>query len=296
MSNVTYEEFFHALEDINAFFAKKKDIPKEVLSIIEDYLLKNPLNSDAVKYVVQNLTNEQRLQARTNIGAISQDGINEAVNDALTQAKETGEFDGTSVNITSVVESTEDGGENVITFSDGTIVRIRNGNQGSDGNNGDGGTTITSIQQTTTSIEDGGTNVITVTLSNGQKATFDVRNGSKGSNGKGITSTTLNSDYTLTLTFTDGTSYTTPSIRGAKGDTGDPYTLTSSDKTAIATEAAGMVDTSSLLPKSGGTMTGVLTAQNNTSYTTKQVRNVIYLEDGASVPTTSNGDLVLFYK
>ena len=31
----------------------------------------------------------------------------------------------------------------------------------------------------------------------------------------------LNADYTLTLTFTDGTSYTTPSIRGEKGEQGD---------------------------------------------------------------------------
>lgn len=38
--------------------------------------------------------------------------------------------------------------------------------------------------------------------------------------GNGISSAVLNADYTLTLEFTDGTSYTTPSIRGAKGETG----------------------------------------------------------------------------
>ena len=53
---------------------------------------------------------------------------------------------------------------------------------------------------------------------------------------------------------------------------------------------------STYLPKSGGTMTGAVTAQNNTNYTTKQVRNIIYLQAGSSVPTTSNGDLVLFYE
>lgn len=53
---------------------------------------------------------------------------------------------------------------------------------------------------------------------------------------------------------------------------------------------------SAYLPKSGGTMTGTLAAQNNTNYTTKQVRNIIYLAEGASVPATSNGDLVLFYE
>ena len=44
----------------------------------------------------------------------------------------------------------------------------------------------------------------------------------KGDKGNGISSAVLNNDYTLTLTFTDGTSYTTPSIRGEKGEKGDP--------------------------------------------------------------------------
>ena len=46
--------------------------------------------------------------------------------------------------------------------------------------------------------------------------------GEKGDTGNGISSCTLNSDYTLTLNFTDGTSYTTPvSIRGATGAKGE---------------------------------------------------------------------------
>lgn len=42
----------------------------------------------------------------------------------------------------------------------------------------------------------------------------------KGDTGNGIESTVLNSDYTLTINYTDGTDYTTPSIRGEKGSTG----------------------------------------------------------------------------
>lgn len=42
----------------------------------------------------------------------------------------------------------------------------------------------------------------------------------EGEDGVGIQSATLNADYTLTLTFTDGTSYTTPSIRGEPGQPG----------------------------------------------------------------------------
>ena len=44
--------------------------------------------------------------------------------------------------------------------------------------------------------------------------------GEAGADGNGIESAVLNSDYTLSLRFTDGTSYTTPSIRGAQGATG----------------------------------------------------------------------------
>ncbi len=43
----------------------------------------------------------------------------------------------------------------------------------------------------------------------------------KGDKGNGIQSAILNDDYTLTLTFTDGTTYKTPSIRGNKGEKGD---------------------------------------------------------------------------
>lgn len=47
------------------------------------------------------------------------------------------------------------------------------------------------------------------------------KQGEKGETGNGIASTVLNDDYTLTITFTDGTSYTTPTpIRGEIGLTG----------------------------------------------------------------------------
>lgn len=49
------------------------------------------------------------------------------------------------------------------------------------------------------------------------------------------------------------------------------------------------------LGASGGTMTGVLTAQNNTSYTTKQVRNIFLIADGETLPSGANGDICLVY-
>ena len=79
-----------------------------------------------------------------------------------------------------------------------------------------------------------GTPSVTVTASGADTAKvfdFDFKNlkgetgatgatGPTGATGNGISDATLNSDYTLTLDFTDGTSYTTPSIRGETGATG----------------------------------------------------------------------------
>lgn len=47
--------------------------------------------------------------------------------------------------------------------------------------------------------------------------------------------------------------------------------------------------------KSGDTMTGALRAQNNTNYTTGQVRNIFIVAKGSSLPTGSNGDVCLVY-
>lgn len=44
--------------------------------------------------------------------------------------------------------------------------------------------------------------------------------GIQGEAGRGITNLVLNSDYTLTFTFSDNTTYTTPSIRGPQGERG----------------------------------------------------------------------------
>ena len=58
----------------------------------------------------------------------------------------------------------------------------------------------------------------------------------EGEDGVGITGAQLNADYTLTLTFSDGTSYTTPSIRGAQGEPGPTPQLSIG---TVTTGAAG---------------------------------------------------------
>ncbi len=73
------------------------------------------------------------------------------------------------------------------------------------------------------------------------------KQGETGATGNGIASTILNDDYTLTIQFTDGTSYTTPSIRGLtgaqgqqgeKGDTGRGFTILGYYATASALSMA----------------------------------------------------------
>ncbi len=73
---------------------------------------------------------------------LTSDDLAEAINTALAQAKASGEFDGadgedgddgTSVTVTNVTESTEDGGSNVVTFSDGKTLTVKNGKKGDTG-------------------------------------------------------------------------------------------------------------------------------------------------------------------
>jgi hypothetical protein len=99
--------------------------------------------------------------------------------------------DGTPVTVANVTESAEDGGSNVVTFSDGKSVTVRNGKTGGKGDPGytpqknvdyvDGkdGTSVT-IQSISESTESGGSNV--VIFSGGKSVT--VKNGKDGKDGK----------------------------------------------------------------------------------------------------------------
>jgi hypothetical protein len=52
---------------------------------------------------------------------------------------ENGRFDGASITVSNVTESTADGGSNVVTFSDGKTLTVKNGSKGSTGDKGDKG-------------------------------------------------------------------------------------------------------------------------------------------------------------
>jgi len=53
------------------------------------------------------------------------------------------------------------------------------------------------------------------------------------------------------------------------------------------------VDDNFVRKNAATTMTAKLTAQSNTDYTTKQVRNIVLWTSGTTPPATSNGDIVI---
>lgn len=48
--------------------------------------------------------------------------------------------------------------------------------------------------------------------------------------------------------------------------------------------------------KSGGTFTGIVKAQNNTAYTTKQIRNIYLSSNDPSASLGDNGDIWIKYR
>lgn len=158
--------------------------------------------------------------------------LNNAINSALLQAKESGKFDGADGLSTyeiwlqqgntgseaDFLESLK--GANGKDGADGINgVDGKNGTNGIDGEDGKDGTSVT-ITSVTESTADGGENV--VTFSNGQ--TLKVKNGSKGSQGiqgeqgkQGI-----------------------QGEKGEQGEKGDAYTLTEADKQEIAQNATSV--------------------------------------------------------
>lgn len=114
--------------------------------------------------------------------------------------------DGTSVTVKSISESSADGGSNVITFSDGKTITIKNGKTGGAGSNGKDGTSATHSWNGTT---------LTITSASGtSSANLKGEKGDKGDKGD----------------------------TGSQGQKGDDYVLTDADKTAIAEQAAQMVE------------------------------------------------------
>ena len=127
-----------------------------------------------------------------------------------------------------------------------------------------------------------------VTLTPGSSATVEVRDingtkvfcfgipeGLKGDTGVGITGATLNANYTLTISFSDGTSYTTPSIRGETGATGETGPTGATGATGNGIQSAVLNNDYTL----------TLTFTDGTSYSTPSIRGAT----GATGPTGATG-------
>ena len=72
-------------------------------------------------------------------------------------------------------------------------------------------------------------------------------------------------------------------------------TSTSTAATPSAVKAA-MDKADEKMDKSGGEFTGITKAHSNTSYTTKQIRNIILSPDNANVSLMADGDIWMKYK
>lgn len=78
-----------------------------------------------------------------------------------------------------------------------------------------GNVSATAVSGTPADVE------VTGDLKNGLTFKFTLPQGDQGPQGpagNGIATCTFNPDYTLTITYTDGTTYTTPSLRGPEGE------------------------------------------------------------------------------
>ena len=202
---------------------------------------------------VNGQTGEVSLTA-ADIGALAADTLPGAINTALAQARDSGEFDGADGAQGPEGPQGEQGpkgdkgdtgeqgpkGEKGDTGEQGP--QGEKGEQGPAGADGVNGVSIKTVSQTTTSTADGGTNVLTITKTDGTTTRFNVRNGSKGSTGEqgpqgeqglagddgiGIksvvqttTSTADKGTNVITVTKTDGSTSTFKVFNGSKGSTG----------------------------------------------------------------------------
>lgn len=155
------------------------------------------------------------------------------------------------------------------------------------------GVSITKVEQTTISNEDGGENVITVTLSDGKKSSFTVRNGSAGIKGDpGINGVTpiieaaageninvVGTPSVMASTNGNTTTFIFDKLKGEKGDPGkDGINATT---TQIATPTASGLMDAAMVAK----LNGIAEGANVVTHVSQLVNDSGYIT-AASIPTS----------
>lgn len=205
--------------------------PSQVKAEIKNITINTGGSSKAVLYYPQELTSEQKQQARANIGAASQKDLQDGVNEALKEAKESGDFNGpagyTPVKGEDYFDG-EDGKDATVKIESSGVVKeypelkIHQVSQAEyealyEADELEENSIyvtpvneILSIEQIVASAEDGGNNVIKITLTDGTSINFVVKNGSKGDKGDDGVSPTVSVNeieggYKITITDINGT-------------------------------------------------------------------------------------------
>ena len=160
------------------------------------------------------------------------------------------------------VEVTTSGGQGE-PFSISLAFHNLKGETGGQGEQGVGIASISIAEKSTSGLNV--TYTLTATKTDGTTTASDF----VVTNGNGIASAELNDDYTLTLYFDDGTSYTTPSIRGEQGEQGEQgiQGVGVSTITATKTSTVGLVDTYDMVITltNGDTQTVTFTVTNGSN-------------------------------
>lgn len=121
-------------------------------SLIDSITDSKVSKTDIVNNLTTNVTNKPLSAAQgvalkalidaLGVSKLDASKLTESVNTALAQAKASGEFDGekgdpgASVTVSNVTTSSADGGSNVVTFSDGKTLTVKNGSKGRQGATG----------------------------------------------------------------------------------------------------------------------------------------------------------------
>lgn len=157
------------------------------------------------------------------------------------------------------------------------------------GDPGKDGIGISSIEQTVVSTEDNGNNIITITQTNGEKSTFAVKNGSKGSKGDAFTYSDFTAEQLSALKGADGkTAYQSAKDGGYTGTEANfnadlSAVSNKQNKTAFNTESTTTIELADNTEYQRGSITS-LTVTFPSSVSNGYISSVIF-QTGSAAPT-----------